>query len=111
MDSCHAGVFEALWALDPCLLGGEAGCDPGTAGRPYFEYVQSCTRPRKPEKTSARVRIAIPVAYAYTSFVALDCDVGLEAESVVMMTPKVTTITEITWVMLKLGGTEMETYR
>ena len=73
-------------------------------------YVQSCANPSAPPSTSARVRIAIPVAYwevepASEFAVAeleLDCPFPPDAESVVRMTPAVTSSTEATCVVLYL---------
>ncbi len=74
MDSCH-GDAPVCW-----------------------RYVQSWTSPRKPERTSARLRIAMPVRYVDETDVDWDGD----ADSVVHTTPIVTTRTESTWWILYL---------
>lgn len=73
MDSCHAGALSELELdfLAACVRSWDALSDVFTrpldverkAGRPYFVYVQSWTSPKKPERTSARARMRIPIAY------------------------------------------------
>jgi hypothetical protein len=76
-------------------------------GRMYLEYVRSWTRPRKPERTSAKERIPIPDAYVYGLTGDDDDDDDDERDSdadrVVIMTPVVTRITDMTcvWVYLE----------
>jgi len=77
MDSCHAGPLYKLDLSASRLLGEPFRCSkaewdfakpfdpPGGGGRPYLAYVRSWTSPRKPERRSARVRMAMPVAYVY----------------------------------------------
>ena len=76
-------------------------------GRMYLEYVQSWTRPRKPDSTSAKVRIPMPYAYVYGLTGAVD-DVDDErdsdAEKVVIMTPVVTRITDMVCVRVYLAN-------
>ena len=63
-------------------------------GRMYLEYVRSWTRPKNPDRTSAKVRIPIPYAYVYGSTGDVDDERESEAEKVVIMTPIVTRITD-----------------
>ena len=69
----------------------------------YLEYVRSWTRPRKPDRTSAKVRIPIPDAYVYGLTGDVDDDErDSDAERVVIMTPIVTRITDMIWVRVYL---------
>ena len=71
----------------------------------YLEYVRSWTRPRKPDRTSAKVRIPIPDAYVYGLTGDVDDDDDerdSDAERVVIMTPIVTRITDMIWVRVYL---------
>ena len=73
-------------------------------GRMYLEYVQSWTRPKKPDRTSAKVRMPMPYAYVYGSTGDVDDERDSDAEKVVIMTPVVTRITDMTCVMVYLAN-------
>jgi hypothetical protein len=70
----------------------------------YLEYVQSWTRPKKPDRTSARVRIPMPDTYVYGLTDDADDERGSEAERVVIMTPIVTKITDMICVTVYLAN-------
>ena len=73
-------------------------------GRMYLEYVQSWTRPKKPDKTSAKVRIPMPYAYVYGLTGDVDDERDSDAERVVIMTPVVTRITDMICVRVYLAN-------
>ena len=70
----------------------------------YLEYVQSWTRPKKPDRTSAKVRIPMPDAYVYGLTGDVDDERDSDAERVVIMTPIVTRITDIICVRVYLAN-------
>ena len=73
-------------------------------GRMCLEYVQSWTRPKNPDRTSAKVRIPIPYAYVYGSTGDVDDERDSDAERVVIMTPDVTRITDMICVRVYLAN-------
>ena len=70
----------------------------------YLEYVRSCTRPKKPDRTSAKVRIPMPDAYVYGLTGDVDDERDSDAERVVIMTPIVTRITDMICVRVYLAN-------
>jgi hypothetical protein len=68
----------------------------------YLEYVQSWTRPKKPDRTSAKMRIPMPDAYVYGLAGDVDDERDSDTERVVIMTPVVTRITDMICVRVYL---------
>ena len=77
-------------------------------GRMYLEYVQSWTRPKKPDRTSAKVRIPMPDAYIYGVTGDVDDEHDSDAERVVIMTPAVTIITDMICVRVYLANVKRD---
>jgi hypothetical protein len=60
-----------------------------------LEYVLSWTKPKKPDRTSAKVRVPMPDAYVYRLTGDVDDERHSDAERMVNMTPVVTRITDM----------------
>jgi hypothetical protein len=91
MDSCHGELSGSLIEVPE-----------DKDGRMNLEYARSWTRPKKPDRTSAKARIPMPDAYVYGLTGDDDDERDSEAERVVIMTPVVTRITDMTCVRLYL---------
>ena len=64
--------------------------------------VRSCTRPQKPDRTNAKVRIPIQDAYVYGLTGDDNDERDSDAERVVIVTPVVTRITDMICVKVYL---------